>query len=136
MHNAQIKYIDSMYIFEIIACCEAYFRYEYMHRCECKLKDSLSKELRKLYRRKAEKAHFGDDIVKVWKDYLDCGNNEVNQFLEIIRYRDWLAHGRYWLLKGDLENKFDYQSIYTICYALIDNIRKSSKVSYSTLAME
>lgn len=136
IHNAHVKYINSMYILEIIACCESYFRYEYMHRCLCKLKDPLSKELRKLYKKKAEKAHFGDDLVKVWKDYLDCSNGEVNQFLEVLRYRDWLAHGRYWPLKGSLQQKFNYQSIYTLCYALIESIRKFSTVTYSTLLME
>lgn len=134
MYQEKLKYIDSVYILELVACCESYFRYEYMFRSTNRMKDELSKKLQILYAVKRERAHFSEDLLHVWKDYLIVTQGTLNQFYELIRYRDWLAHGRYWNLRGNLDLKYGYQTVYNICYALIDSIRNNTYVDYSVIS--
>ena len=46
----------------------------------------------------AERTHF-DDILKIWSKYISCSNNELQKYIGSQKYRNWLAHGRYWTLK-------------------------------------
>ena len=96
----------------LLASIEASFRVDYLQRNYAKKKDDLSRAFRALYRRKQQRVSFSDDILRCWRDHSDITPTLVGDIRAAFRYRDWLAHGRYWVAK--LGRQYDFETIYDL----------------------
>jgi len=101
----------------LLSFLEAIFRVDYLTRCYRKEKDDLSRKFRVIYKKKANRASLENDILEIWKKH--CYDSEKREYLNLIseligtlKYRHWLAHGRYWEPK--LGRIFDYYYIYEL----------------------
>lgn len=61
----RLREADAASAMMALASIEAAFRVEYLRRCFEKRKDSLSRELRDLYRDKGQSVSFSDDLLEV-----------------------------------------------------------------------
>lgn len=97
----------------VLSAIEAAFRIDYLQRCYQKKKDELSRVFREIHKRKGSKASFEDDILSTWKENSSVPSEVLMYIKGAIKYRHWLAHGRYWEPKLG-RAKYDYQSVYQL----------------------
>lgn len=102
----------------LLAALEASFRIDYLQRCYRKEKDPLSRSLREIFALKKDRASLEEDILGAWKDYSNAPSARaiVQELRGALKYRHWLAHGRYWVPK--LGQRYDYQGIYDLAQAV------------------
>lgn len=100
-----IQELDKSCSFTLLAAIEAYLRIDYLQRCYNKEKDLLSKDFRALFKDKRTRAALSDDILDLWAKHLQR-KISISQLRAALHYRDWLAHGRYWIAK--LGRNYDF----------------------------
>ena len=96
----------------LLASIEASFRVDYRQRARARKKDDLSRTFKALYREKEQRASLSRDILQGWRDHSDVPTNLVGEIRSAFRYRDWLAHGRYW--EPRLGRRYDFVTIYDL----------------------
>ena len=96
----------------LLASIEASFRVDYLQRNYARKRDDLSRAFRALYQQKQQRVSFPDDIMQRWLDHSDVPPRLVGEIRSAFRYRDWLAHGRYWVAK--LGRQYDFETIYDL----------------------
>jgi hypothetical protein len=121
MKNIQLNEVERYTSFDIIASIEAMFVIDYYRRCEKKLKDDLSRDFRVMHKKveKKGRVEFKKHILDIWIKY-NPHNELLKELNTIFKYRHWIAHGRYWLLKIN-SSKYDFQYLYMICSQIKDN---------------
>jgi hypothetical protein len=87
-------------IMSIIASTEAIVRQDYLQRVAERKKDSLSRIYRALYRTKGNVVRLKDDLLLEWPKVSPSCRVAVNRFIEVLPIRHWIAHGRYYKLRG------------------------------------
>lgn len=113
--SVQVKETEIRSILIIIARLEAAFRLDMKYRVHAKHSDNLSIALRKLHKRKPNKAGLEKDIFPIWKENLDEEGKKVLSGLKtMLKYRHWIAHGRYW--------QFSANHNYVDTYLLADTV--------------
>lgn len=81
----------------ILARIEAAFRVDYKARATSKRTDPISASFRKLYVQKGDRVRLEDDILEIWRQSLDPADRAIiGQLRGMLKYRHWIAHGRYW----------------------------------------
>ncbi len=63
-----------------------------------------------------------EDILEEWKSQFEgtC-KSRISQYKNAIKYRNWLAHGKYWIYKGQQYDPFDIMNI-------VDDLLKCFKI--------
>ncbi len=112
--------IEYSFCLNLIASIEARFRMDYVVRATDKLKDPLSREFRELYKEHQEKVGLEEVILEQWKHHHSHTKSYISAYIGALKYRHWLAHGRYW--KPKLGRKYDAISLYPICDGIIQNV--------------
>lgn len=119
IRNAELQEIERYTSFDVISSIEAMFKIDYFCRCENKLKDDLSRDFRKVYKKYEKKVILKDHILNTWSKY-NPSNSLLNELNSIFKYRHWIAHGRYWLLKVN-SSRFDFNYLLTIAQTIRDD---------------
>ena len=115
--------LNRMCSLEILAAIEAKFRIDYLIRSQKKKKDDFSKKFREIYRTKKNKASLTDDIIRTWKSEYPQHKTRLDNLGKALDYRNWLAHGRYWMPKKSPHiSKYDYLTIYTLASDILENM--------------
>lgn len=107
----RIEELDKSTALTILAAMEAHIRVDYLQRCYNKDKQELSKKFRVLYKKNEKAVSLPDEILKRWKDHVQS-KSVVSDIIAALKYRHWLAHGRYWVLK--VGRKYDFHSVLTL----------------------
>lgn len=110
--NSHIDELEKTVSMNILSNIEASFRIDYSIRAKKRLKDPVSRKFRELYKNKEEKVHLEDEILAIWKQEHPEFKQIISNFKGALKYRHWLAHGRYWTPK--LGKIFDIATVYTI----------------------
>jgi hypothetical protein len=91
------KELDDQVVMSLVASFEATIQVDFQKRIDARLKDSVSRALRKLKYKVASKRWKWVDIdliLEVWKQ--ESGHKAaIGQLKSLMLYRHWLAHGRY-----------------------------------------
>jgi len=98
--NAELKQQGVMLL---TASLEATFQVDLQLRVARKLKDPVSRRLRRLHRaaERSDRRIEVEELLDAWKK--ETGNaSALGQLRQVIGYRHWLAHGRYWEQKSGL----------------------------------
>ncbi len=112
----RVDELDKTSSLTILTSVEAKFRIDYLNRCYKRKKDPLSLELRDLYKIKENHASLEDEILVFWKKHFPDYKGLFSEIIGALKYRHWIAHGRYWYPK--LGRKFDYTYIYSLAVQL------------------
>jgi hypothetical protein len=83
----------------MMAAAEAALRQDYAERVYRRKKDDLSRDMRKLHKEKGRRVSMSDDLLAIWAEHHPSCTRASGKFRGAIRFRDWLAHGRWWLPK-------------------------------------
>lgn len=114
--------LDRLATLALLAAVEARFRIDYLRRCyERKPRDDLTRRFRSLYAAKATLASFEEDILEAWKAHDEGLRRALGDLKSMLRYRHWLAHGRYWTPKlGRSDGRYDFETVFDLAQALLD----------------
>ena len=82
---------------------EAFLRVDFLQRVDERRKDDVSRAFRDVYKDK-EKRFRLDDVLDVWRDVGGIRKSCVSAVKQLVDFRNWLAHGRYWSF---LSRKYD-----------------------------
>lgn len=99
--------------FSILSSLEASFRVDFLVRCKNKKRDILSRRFREIYKKKKDRIKLEDDILDIWKEYYCTKAAEkcvITDFIGALKYRNWLAHGRYWE-PTNWGRQYDYETV-------------------------
>ncbi len=55
---------------------------------------------------------LSEDLLEVWRSHGSVPGRLISDIRSAFGYRDWLAHGRYWVLK--LGRQYDFASVYNL----------------------
>ena len=108
--RARIDELERTSSLTLLSSLEAKLRIDYLTRCYQKGKDDLSKDFRTLYKQKSHRASLEENILETWKQHYPENKLLISELLGALKYRHWLAHGRYW--KPKLGRKYDYSYVY------------------------
>lgn len=117
----------------LLSYLESIFRMDFIIRCDLKKKDKLSLLFRKSYDRSKRKYQYGfkDVVINGWKSIYPEYKNTFDGIIQMMDYRNWLAHGRYWTFKDNPE-KYRYWAVYKNIElfenAFINMLNRPSKV--------
>ena len=109
----RILELDRVASMSILAAVEAAFRIDYLHRVYERPRDDISRAMRALYQAVENKASLEDQILNIWRDNSTGAARIISDLKGALKYRHWLAHGRYWEAKMGRE-KYDFQTIYQL----------------------
>jgi hypothetical protein len=102
-----------------LAAIEAAFKRDYLLRCTSKLKDPLSREFRKLYKTNEERVRLDEDLLRLWAQNHPGLGPLVSKLRGALKFRHWLAHGRYWEPK--LGREWDFTEVYLLASRVLAN---------------
>ena len=111
--------LDFHLMLGILAALEAHFRRDFKFRCKNRLKDDLSREFRKLKRKRKDRVRLDEDILDAWKNHHPVHNRLVSDIRSALNLRHWLAHGRHWLPK--LGRNYDFTDVEILTYSVLSN---------------
>lgn len=119
--KTRLEELDRASVFSLLSALEAAFRIDYLQRGQAKKKkrENISQALRRVYQEKGTRASFKDHILPVWKREPTIKMVIISDLIGAFRYRDWLAHGRYWNAK--LGRKYDYESVYKLAEDILES---------------
>lgn len=108
--RAQLSELECNVVLTILATIEAWFRLDYSSRAREKASDALSMKFRKIHKKVGLKASLKRHILKEWRNILLEDKDTISEYKGALKYRNWLAHGRYWAPA----QKYDYLGAYQI----------------------
>jgi hypothetical protein len=88
-------HLEELVTFELISSTEASLKMDYLRRSYNKDKSSIGRKFRDIYKLKTERVSLEKDIIETWKAQL-LYKNPFHDFLGLLNFRNWIAHGRYW----------------------------------------
>jgi len=113
---AELEMATALSIFSAI---EAAFRIDYLQRCYRKEKDSMSREFRRLHKKKGVRVSLEVEIFDVWKRHAIGVNSIIGALRAAFNFRHWLAHGRYWVPRFQ---KYDYLAVYSLAETALNSL--------------
>ncbi|MEI9808643.1 MAG: hypothetical protein WDO16_12720 [Bacteroidota bacterium] len=113
--------LEHLVCFDLISATEGALRSDFYSKVFNKDKSNLGRTFRQLHKEKGNKISLEADIIENWKDAYTASKIHFSNLLGLLKYRHWLAHGRYWDLtkKG---RRFYVQETYDITEEIIDLI--------------
>jgi hypothetical protein len=104
----------------ILTSIEAAFQLDYKYRCREKLKDDLSRTFRAIYKGKPDYVSLEKVIFDAWSRHAPGERQLIGDLRSAFRFRNWLAHGRYWPPK--LGRRYDFEYLYRLADAVYSTL--------------
>ena len=102
----------------VLAAVEAAFRIDFELRCRNTSSDPISNRLRMMRRGRSQRSiSFTRDILYEWEQEYPSGADAISAMREAFQFRNWLAHGRYWVPDTD---KIDYGDVYALAESVFE----------------
>lgn len=119
--------VEKCAVFNILTTLEAEFRMDFVIRVDRKYKCSISKKFRTIYRsykkrNKENKIPLKEGILRIWKEEFPELKRIIDPYIEALKYRHWLAHGRWWEPQIRYDEKYDFDTVYGLAQNLYENI--------------
>ncbi|MEX2301208.1 MAG: hypothetical protein WD733_09740 [Bryobacterales bacterium] len=83
----------------MLTTAEALVRVDFEDLSRRRINPKISRRFRRIGRERGKKIRLHQDILDTWVEVYPETARSIRQFKDVLRLRDWLAHGRYWNLK-------------------------------------
>ena len=97
--NDSEEELEHLVCFDLISATEAVLRSDFYTKVYNRDKSNIGRKFRDLEKTKGNKISLEVDIIDNWKEIVASRITDFSDFLGLINYRHWLAHGRYWTPK-------------------------------------
>jgi len=112
------KELDYVTCLQLLSAIEAILRLDFLGRVnKLRPNSKIDQAFRDIFEVKTFKVNLEEDILDKWKEYKPACVNEIGTLKQILRFRNWLAHGRYWQPRFP---KYAPLQVYTIGKNLLD----------------
>ncbi len=95
-HNMRLRDASAM---TLLAAIEASCRVDDLQRNYGKKRDNPSRTFHPLYKKRHQRVSLLDDLLQAGFHHSDAIAALVGDIRAAFKYRNWLAHGRYWVPK-------------------------------------
>ncbi len=113
--DKELEYVTCL---QLLIAMEAILRVDFWNRVnKPRPNGKLDRAFQDIFEVKAFKVKLEADILEKWKECQPNCINEIGQFKQILRFRNWLAHGRYWQPSFP---KYAPLQVYTLCKHFLD----------------
>lgn len=110
----RLNELELQAILSLMTSLEAIFQLDFHDRIEKRYKDPLSRHFRENYKN-PKRISFEKDIITGWENVYPGTKRYFQKIRVILRYRHWLAHGRYWLIN---KQKTNFEELYELAESL------------------
>ena len=100
----------------LLTTAEAILRIDFQERVQKRLKDTLSRKYREIWRIRKDRVRLDDDLLSALMKEADPPS-VVSEFRAALKLRNWLAHGRHWQPK--LGRNYSAGHVFDICTAIV-----------------
>jgi hypothetical protein len=114
--------LEHLVCFDLISATEAVLRSDFFTKVYNKDKSDIGRIFRDIEKQKGKKVSLEDDIIENWKETVTARKTDFSNFLGLLNYRHWLAHGRYWTPK--LGQQYAPAITYDISENIFDIVNK------------
>ena len=102
----------------VLAAVEAAFRIDFELRCRNTSREPISNRLRTMRRGRLQRSiSFTREILHEWEQVYPRGADAISAMRDAFQFRNWLAHGRYWVPDTD---KIDYGDVYALAESVFE----------------
>lgn len=119
-----LEEIDTQASLFLLAATEATVRVDFLARVYEKRRDAVSRTFRNVYKSRCDhnkiKVRLEEDILDIWGEELPGSRPHVGRLKAAFRYRNWIAHGRYWVPK--LGQRYDPSGLVQIITGFLARI--------------
>lgn len=115
--------LEHLTCFSLISATEAKLRIDYLTRVRTRDKSTIGRIFRDFNKKRGKKISLEEHVIESWKK--ETGSNSFSDFLGLLNYRHWLAHGRYWVPK--LGRYYSVDNTNEISEAIFDILNKELK---------
>lgn len=89
--------LEHLVCFDLISATEAKLKNDFYNRIKKKKRNcDITDRFREIHKEKGDKVSLEQDIISVWKEELILEKAKFSNYIGLLNYRHWLAHGRYW----------------------------------------
>lgn len=106
--QSELNYQSSL---ALLASVEAALQLDFHYRIQKRLKDPLSRHFRHIYKINKSRISLEEHLLNGWQKLYPETRVLFQPLSRAIKYRHWLAHGRYWLHRSDV---FDFDTLYEL----------------------
>lgn len=99
----------------VMAYIESLFRIDSFVRIKHKCKGNITGKVKALLQKKKSipLVRF-EDLLDVWKEEYETETLLFRAINNSLKFRHWIAHGRYWRLDNDIDLHFDFVDIFLL----------------------
>lgn len=115
--------LEHLVCFDLISATEAVLRSDFYTKIYNKDKSDIGRTFRRLEKDKGNKISLESDIIDNWKEIVAIRKTDFSNFLGLLNYRHWLAHGRYWTPK--LGQEYTPSITYNIAESIFDVVSEN-----------
>ncbi|MFA6236509.1 MAG: hypothetical protein WC635_04200 [Bacteriovorax sp.] len=95
------KELEIISSFQVISAAEGSLKYDFELKLRAPLKSALTKNFSNIYSNKSSSMRYIDvdrDILEIWKLHYNSDDltEYIGQFRTLLKFRHWVAHGRFW----------------------------------------
>lgn len=120
--QSSIDELEHLVCFDLISATEAKLRLDFLSKVYNKDKSSIAIKFRELEKIYPNKISLENHIIDTWKAYKEAEKKRFSEFIGLLNYRHWLAHGRYWKPKlGQTYNPDNTYQIVENIFNIIDD---------------
>lgn len=119
----RIKELELQASLTLFTSLEAMFQIDFHDRIEKRAKDELSQIFKERNHQGSARISFEGDILNMWEDVYPQTRKYFQPIKAALKYRHWLAHGRYWLLKSPA---MDFEELYGLAETLQNTLEEQS----------
>ena len=123
--------IDTQTSLFLIAATEATVRSDFLERVYTRKRDAVSQTFREVYKTRCNhnkvKVRLEEDILDVWGNHLPKTKPDVSRLKGALKYRNWLAHGRYWVPK--IGQRYDPIGIIQIATNFLEKTKQDQPIT-------
>lgn len=118
--NERIQEVELSSSMALLAAVEAAFRVDYLQRCYQRDRQEISRQFRQIYKSKRHRVSLDQDILSEWVRFDANLNVLIGELRGALKYRHWIAHGRYWTPK--LGRRYDYASVFFLADEIFSTV--------------
>jgi hypothetical protein len=116
--DASFRELEYLTAFDLLSATEAELRTDFINRVKNKDKSETGRKFRAVDKEKGDKISLEQDILEILKETYPSKKSAISLFTGALKYRHWIAHGRYWAPK--LGRIYSVDIIYQISSDMID----------------
>lgn len=109
--RTRLQEADQQSLLVLLSSVEAAFRLDYEIRVERKATDDLSRSFITLYAQQGKRARLDSELFENWKKVSDLHKQAVGHLRSAFKFRDWMAHGRYW---QPASGRYEFEPVYDL----------------------